>query len=905
MTEPKGYKVSVVTAVYNVEEYLEEMIDSIIAQTIGFENVQLILIDDGSKDESGHICDRYALEHPDNIVVVHKENGGVSSARNEGLRHVKGKYINFTDADDMLEENALELMYAYLEENEEWIDLAAIKQVFFGAKSGDHPLNYKFTKTRIVDLRKEYNCIQLSLSCTLIKSECFANRGFDSELAYAEDAQLAIDILLDKMQYGAVCNTAYLYREQEVGGSAIDTGRGKPGYYIPYMERFILRSLEHAKVKRGEGYIPRFVQYSCMYDLQWRLNQNPLVEQGVLTEEETVEYKELILKAIQYIDNEIILEQKNIDNNYKTAILLLKEKNRDKKQIVICPDDIKLRIYGQFTSAGVSEYTIHYEFLHIYPNEIVIEGWVRYFAELSDIEIILKAKVKKGIFEYKAKRFARHEHCSFCMDELITCADGFRFHINRSEISDDAKLQLYLRYQGIDILYKSFSFGKFFPLSLQMKNSYLYEDGLLLTYSGHALQVTNTVNKRIVQECERKFQKEMISQEEALPEENIKLRKRYQVLKRFKKKELWLISDRIARADDNGEAFFTYMNTTGKKRNIKTYFVINETAKDYKRLRKIGKVVPFNSVRYKLLVLLCDKIISSQANDYVFHPFLGFSYLYKDILHQQKFICLQHGVIMNDLSRWLRRSNKNISLLVTATHAEYQSILEKPYDYDENRVKCTGLPRYDYLDNKAEVKKVLVFMPTWRAYLVSEFDVFADSRLLKKGIEESSYCKMYREVFSDSRLYDVAKKLNYTIKLMMHPEMPGECVTYFGCNEDVEIIERSVKYKEVFAESKLIVTDYSSAVFDFAYLRKPVIYYQQDADEFYSGKHTLDRGYFNFERDGFGEVEYTAAALVDRIIEYMENDCQLKEIYKTRIDQTFAYHDRNNCKRVYEEITKL
>ena len=176
---------------------------------------------------------------------------------------------------------------------------------------------------------------------------------------------------------------------------------------------------------------------------------------------------------------------------------------------------------------------------------------------------------------------------------------------------------------------------------------------------------------------------------------------------------------------------------------------------------------------------------------------------------------------------------------------------------------------------------------------------------MKKGIEESSYCKMYREVFSDSRLYDVAKKLNYTIKLMMHPEMPGECVTYFGCNEDVEIIERSVKYKEVFAESKLIVTDYSSAVFDFAYLRKPVIYYQQDADEFYSGKHTLDRGYFNFERDGFGEVEYTAAALVDRIIEYMENDCQLKEIYKTRIDQTFAYHDRNNCKRVYEEITKL
>lgn len=127
MEQTGSYKVSVVTAVYNVEEYLEEMIESIIAQTIGFENIQLILADDGSEDSSGRICDRYAAKYPDYIVVIHKENGGVSSARNEGLKQVKGEYVNFTDADDMLEDNALELMYAYLKENEEMIDLVAIR----------------------------------------------------------------------------------------------------------------------------------------------------------------------------------------------------------------------------------------------------------------------------------------------------------------------------------------------------------------------------------------------------------------------------------------------------------------------------------------------------------------------------------------------------------------------------------------------------------------------------------------------------------------------------------------------------------------------------------------------------------------------------------------------------------
>lgn len=114
MENTKEYKVSVITAVYNVEEYLEEMIESIIAQTIGFENVQLILVDDGASDGSGEICDRYAEQFPDNIWAIHKVNGGVSSARNEGLKFVQGEYVNFTDADDKLRDNALEKMYNYL-----------------------------------------------------------------------------------------------------------------------------------------------------------------------------------------------------------------------------------------------------------------------------------------------------------------------------------------------------------------------------------------------------------------------------------------------------------------------------------------------------------------------------------------------------------------------------------------------------------------------------------------------------------------------------------------------------------------------------------------------------------------------------------------------------------------------
>ena len=140
---------------------------------------------------------------------------------------------------------------------------------------------------------------------------------------------------------------------------------------------------------------------------------------------------------------------------------------------------------------------------------------------------------------------------------------------------------------------------------------------------------------------------------------------------------------------------------------------------------------------------------------------------------------------------------------------------------------------------------------------------------------------------------------------MPHPAMPRECFDYFGCSDQIRILERHTRYREVFAISRLIVTDYSSAVFDFAYLKKPVLYYQADVEEFFSGKHVCRKGYFDYERDGFGEVSYTAAELVERLIAYMQNGCRMKDLYRKRVEDTFPYNDCRNCARVYEEVRKL
>lgn len=121
-----NYDFSVIMPIYNVELYLTEAIESIINQTIGFENIQLILVNDDSPDKSEIICKEYAQKYPNNIVYAKKQNGGVSSARNYGLKYAEGRYIQFLDPDDLVSEGTFENVLNFFDEHKNEIDIVAI-----------------------------------------------------------------------------------------------------------------------------------------------------------------------------------------------------------------------------------------------------------------------------------------------------------------------------------------------------------------------------------------------------------------------------------------------------------------------------------------------------------------------------------------------------------------------------------------------------------------------------------------------------------------------------------------------------------------------------------------------------------------------------------------------------------
>ena len=110
--------ISIIIPVYNVEDYIRPCLDSILAQT--YTNFEAILVDDGSKDGSGRICDEYA-EKDSRFIVVHKENGGVSSARNKGLEIAKGEWVLFCDSDDTLYPYSLIILIKHIDKDIEFI----------------------------------------------------------------------------------------------------------------------------------------------------------------------------------------------------------------------------------------------------------------------------------------------------------------------------------------------------------------------------------------------------------------------------------------------------------------------------------------------------------------------------------------------------------------------------------------------------------------------------------------------------------------------------------------------------------------------------------------------------------------------------------------------------------------
>lgn len=321
-----SFNFSVLMSVYNVEKYLSEAIESLINQTIGFEeNIELIIVDDGSSDNSKEIALKYQEKYPDNIQVISKPNGGQPTVFNLGIKHLHGKYVNFLDSDDILSPNAFEEVYAFFEEHYDEVDLVSIPLMYFGRKTGDHYLNYKYKSTRVIDLVEEPNNPQLSISSAFIKNEALDGLEFNTRIPHGHDAEVVNKILLNKKKLGVVNTATYYYRKRDSIASITDNASHKEEFYTPLLKYLYLSLIDYTLEK--EGTVPKFIQYMIIYNIQWYYDTTDFPE--FFSENQIEEFWECLYKILSYIDEDVINDRIVIRKIYVRTFLMYIKNHKD------------------------------------------------------------------------------------------------------------------------------------------------------------------------------------------------------------------------------------------------------------------------------------------------------------------------------------------------------------------------------------------------------------------------------------------------------------------------------------------------------------------------------------------------------------------------------------------------
>ena len=193
------------------------------------------------------------------------------------------------------------------------------------------------------------------------------------------------------------------------------------------------------------------------------------------------------------------------------------------------------------------------------------------------------------------------------------------------------------------------------------------------------------------------------------------------------------------------------------------------------------------------------------------------------------------------------------------------------------------------------MKRQILVMPTWR-YYARELD--------DAGFKESEYYKSFNGLISDKRLHKLLEENDYELVFYLHYELQKFTHLFCGNNDRVHVKGmKDADVQRLLMESSLLVTDYSSVFFDFAYMKKPLAYWQFDSERFFAEQY--GKGYFRFDEDGFGPLCAEKEQIIDFIEAELKNGMQVEAKYAERAEQNFVEFSTDHCRKTYEEILKL
>ncbi len=864
-------KVSVIIPVYNVEEYLSGCLESLVNQTIEKDEMEVILIDDSSTDSSLEICNKYAAQYPF-FHVFSIPNGGCSRARNFGIEQVHGKYIFYLDSDDTYTENVLKDVSEFFDEHYDEIDLATFKivPVFKGKRKRVHYRYRTLNETGVYDLTDDENIFISQTTMNIaVKNLGDENKLFDTTPNMKQEDQMyCIDILRDKMKIGYVDGCEYLYESNPQ--SAVTT-------FSPLtLFDLITQKWEELFASFPNG-VPRYIQALFVNDILWKLQADILLPYH-LDGKDYDEGVARIANLLKMIDNEVIL--KHPDGKLMNKFYFIKMKNGD--NIKFERDEMLRLTCGDETIFEAENIMVAINKFKIHPNDKVevcghLFSPVLIFSSKPEFYVNLNGKLQE-IDLYES---------SFCYSMAKVRnnnAWGFRFVFDTKE---DISFGFKVLIDGIEANTEIIC-GGWLVFNKAIGRTEYVALGKKCTLTDSRFIIKNVTDKQEkaykAKDLFKFFPKRL----------KVVLVRLLNLIIPFGR--VWLYHDCKTASKDNG--YFQYIHDFEKKDGIKRYYVVNgdiNTVKDMFTPEQQKYLVQFRSYKHKLLYLAAEKVITAFIEKVNYIPFFDDIYKYYADLFTGDVIYLQHGVLHAHMPWKYSYDRLNVTAEVISTHYEVENFT-KNYCFPETALIKSKMPRYDFVDVTENNSKRILFAPSWRKYLIK---LAGDGSWIPTPDKflNSDYYKRTIEFLNSDELRNLLEENDWYLDFKPHPIFSIYNDYFKTDNPRVNIPESAT-----ISDYKVLITDYSSFVFDFVYLERAIVYFLPDYREFKAGLNDYREVDIPFE-DGFGQFTQNKDEAIAALSAVIKNDGKAIAPFDERNAGFFFNREQNSREKIYEAMT--
>lgn len=844
------YDLSIIVPVYNAEETIAKCINSIFNQSYIFSKIQLILVDNNSTDGSRDICLGYACEY-ENVEFYGEKRQGVSFARNMGLDMAQGKYIMFIDSDDFIGKHTVKNVIAFFEKHENDVDLVTYHETkcINGKKVREHVRYSILKKTGVYELEENFYALQVRINI------CIKNGlgvKFDTAMNFQEDQKFCTEILDVKRRLGYVKEAEYYYEATSTGLVAEYCGP------IEYFES----TLQFFEGLFKEKPVSKYHQALFLHDCIWKFKLNRLWPYHY-SDNELCKAKTRVMELLACVEDDVIMSYPEIDNYEKFYWLELKNKNdithyTEKNGIALIKNgkilyrrkkmEIILRriqvLNGNFKIRGFFK-SIAFNFTQK-PNGNVIINGRKQPLKLNDCAAgYYKVKEKTNVFwGFEVKG----EILPSTVVSFEICVDGI---VQNTE---------FYNMPGVEFN--------------ESNKWYLVNDVLVE-------QKQNEIIFKKLQEAELGKRKKTVLDAESDTE-----LKKY-TTRRLENctEEVWLYTDAPSVLIDN--AYLQFKHDVQINDGIERYYIVTnaEGKFDYSKEVDANRLIIHGSEKHIGKFFKAKKILTSFIDEDVLWPV-------KDAKTRKKLrggfnaeiVYLQHGILHAHLPWYYSKFRTDVDKFVISTKYEKENLL-KNYDYEDDDLLMTGMARYDFINTCENSKNILLYAPSWRSYLVNkieESDIKREADVVL--LEKSNYFTGIVNLLTDEKLKNFLEESDMYLELKLHPEF---CELYHDNltsieGERIRLAEDIVDINQY----KMLITDFSSILYDFVYMNKPILYFVPDYKEFLSGLNHYRELDIPLE-NGFGRFTDQKGKLIDYLIQMQGRNFQIEEIYREKYQKLF------------------